>query len=75
MPLKNELYVLTLDSDFAQLYHNIFRGRITVLLVKTNPTTAENIIKILDVALEKIRKTEIKNKLIIITKKKIRIVA
>ena len=72
---KNELQVLTLDSDFAQLYHNIFRGRITVLLVKANPTTAENIIRILDVALEKIRKTETQNKLLIITKKKIRIIS
>jgi len=69
------MQVLTLDSDFAQLYHNIFRGRITVLLIKANPTTAKNIIKILDAALEKIRKTETQNKLIIITKKRIRIIS
>jgi predicted nuclease of predicted toxin-antitoxin system len=69
------LQVLTLDSDFAQLYHNIFRGKITVLLVKANPTTAENIIKILDSALEKIRKAETQNKLLIITKKRIRIIS
>lgn len=67
--------VLTLDSDFAQLYHNIFRGRITVLLIKANPTTAENIRGILDAALETIRKTETQNKLIIITKKRIRIIS
>ncbi len=69
------LQILTLDSDFAQLYHNIFRGRITVLLVKANPTNAENIIGILDVALEKIRKTETQNKLLIISKKRIRIIS
>lgn len=68
------MQVLTLDSDFAQLYHNMFRSRITVLLVKANPTTAENIIEILDAALEKMRKTETRNKLIIITKKRIRII-
>ena len=67
--------VLTLDSDFAQLYHNIFRGRITVLLVKANPTTSENIIEILSAALEKMRKTETQNKLVIITKKRIRIIS
>lgn len=67
--------VLTLDSDFAQLYHNIFRGRITVLLVKANPTTPENIIGILNAALEKMRKTETQNKLVIITKKRIRIIS
>ena len=69
------MLVLTLDSDFAQLYHNIFRGRITVLLIKVNPTTAENIIIVLDAALEKIRKTDIQNKLVIITRKRIRIIS
>jgi predicted nuclease of predicted toxin-antitoxin system len=72
---EKDMHVLTLDSDFAQLYHNIFRGRITVLLVKANPTTAENIIGILDSALEKIRKAETQNKLLIITKKRIRIIS
>ena len=69
------MQVLTLDSDFAQLYHNVFRGKISVLLIKANPTTAENIIGILDVALKKIGKTKTQNKLIIITKKKIRIIS
>jgi predicted nuclease of predicted toxin-antitoxin system len=69
------MQVLTLDSDFAKLYHNIFRGRITVLLVKANPTTSENIISILDLALEKLRKTEIQNKLVIITKNRVRIIS
>jgi predicted nuclease of predicted toxin-antitoxin system len=69
------MQILKLDSDFSQLNHNVFMGRITVLLVKANPTTAENIIDILDAALTKIRKTETANKLIIITKKRIRIVS
>ncbi len=69
------MQVLTLDSDFAKLYHNIFRGRITVLLIKVNPTTSENIIRILEAALEKIRKAENQNKLIIITKKRMRIIS
>jgi predicted nuclease of predicted toxin-antitoxin system len=51
---KKGLLVLTLDSDFAQLYHNVFKGKISVLSIKTHPTTARNIIKTLDAALEKI---------------------
>jgi predicted nuclease of predicted toxin-antitoxin system len=73
--VENGMQVLTLDSDFAQLYHNLYRGKVTVLLIKVNPTTAENIIKILDEAIEKIKRTEIKNKLLIITKKRIRIIS
>ena len=37
---KQGMPVLTLDSDFAKLYHNLFRGKITVLLVKANPPNA-----------------------------------
>jgi hypothetical protein len=43
--------------------------------MKANPTTAENIIGILGAALEKIRKTEMQNKLLIVTKKRIRIIS
>jgi predicted nuclease of predicted toxin-antitoxin system len=72
---ENEMQVLTLDSDFAQLYHNVFRTRITVFLVKANPTTATNIIRILDAALKKMGTAETQNKLIIITEKRIRIIS
>jgi predicted nuclease of predicted toxin-antitoxin system len=69
------MQVLTQDSDFAQLYHNLYRGRVTVLLIKVHPTTAENIINVLEDALPKIKAAEIRNKLLIITKKRIRIIS
>lgn len=72
---KQGLLVLTLDSDFAQLYHNIFRGRVTVMLVKANPPTTANIIKILDLALRKLRRAELRNRLVIITKSRVRIIS
>lgn len=72
---ENGLYILTLDSDFAKLYHNIYKGKITVLLMKANPTSADRIIEILDNSLKKIRKAEIENKLVIITSKRIRIIS
>jgi hypothetical protein len=56
-------------------YTNVFRGKLTVLLVKANPTTAENIIKILNTFLEKIVRTEIQKKLVILTRKRIRIIS
>jgi predicted nuclease of predicted toxin-antitoxin system len=72
---KNGVPVLTLASDFAQLYHNMYRGKITVFLIKVHPTTAQNIISLLDGALEKIKRTEVENKLLIITKKRMRIIS
>ena len=72
---EKDMQILTQDSDFAQLYNNLYRGEVTVLLIKVNPTTAENIINILENALSKIKDTEIKDKLLIITKKRIRIIS
>ena len=69
------MLILTQDSDFAQLYHNLYRGKVTVLLIKVNPITTENIINILEDAMTRIKRTEIKNKLLIITKKRIRIIS
>jgi predicted nuclease of predicted toxin-antitoxin system len=73
--VEKEMQILTQDSDFAQLYHNLYRGKVTVFLIKANPTTAENLIRILEDALPKIKRTEVRNKLLIITKKRIRIIS
>ncbi len=69
------MQVITQDSDFAKLYHNLYRGKITFLLIKVNPTTAENIINLLEDVLPKIKGAEIKNRLLIITKHRIRIIS
>ena len=53
----------------------MYRGKITVLLVKANPPTTDEIIKLLNPALKKLKTIEIKNKLVIITKKRIRIIS
>lgn len=71
----NGIPILTLDSDFAKLYHNVLRGKITVMLVKAIPATPENIITILNTALKKTPIKDIQNKLVIISRKRIRIIS
>ena len=72
---KNNMPILTLDSDFAKLYHNVLRGKITVILIKATPATTENIIMVLDTALKKITLKGIQNRLVIVSKKRMRIVS
>lgn len=71
---KNNFTVLTLDTDFAQIYHTLLKNKLTVIVIRANPPTPTNIIEILNAAQQKIQISEIKNKLAIISKKKIRII-
>jgi predicted nuclease of predicted toxin-antitoxin system len=73
--VKNKMAIMTLDKGFAQLYRVFQKGiPVTVIIVKANPPTPVNIVEILNLAQNKINLKEIQNKLIIITKKKIRII-
>ena len=73
--VKNKMAIITLDKGFAQLYRTFQKGTLlTVIIVKANPPTPSNIIDILNSAQNRINLKEIKNKLVIITKKKIRII-
>ena len=68
------MIILTLDTDFAYIYHNIFRGSLTVIVVRVKPPTPINIIKALNKTLKKIELDELQKKLAVITKRKIRII-
>lgn len=71
---KNGLTILTLDTDFAQIYHNTPKGTLGVIVIRANPSTPNVILDILIKAQEKINLKKTSNKLIIITKRKIRII-
>ncbi len=73
--VKNKMTIITLDKGFAQLYRTFQKDTpLTVIIVKENPTTPTNIIEVLNSAQNRINLKEIKNKLVIITKKKIRMI-
>lgn len=72
--IKNNMIILTLDTDFAYIYHNVFRGSLTVIVVRVKPPTPANIIEVLNTTLKKIKLDEFQKKLAIITKRKIRII-
>jgi predicted nuclease of predicted toxin-antitoxin system len=74
MPQKNNLSIITLDQGFAQIYRIFQKGTLTVIIIKAKPATSTNIIETLNTAQQKINLEEIQHKLVIITKKKIRII-
>lgn len=71
---KNGMTILTLDMDFAQIYHALYRGKLGVIVIRANPSTPVNILETLIAAQRRMNLKEIQNKLVIITKKRIRII-
>lgn len=73
--VQNHLSVLTQDVDFAKLYHTLYRRQLAVILVNTKEGTAQSVIQALTKAQLKIDLKNIRNKLLIITERRIRIVS
>ncbi len=72
---KHDMAVFTLDIDFAQIYRRFQKGTLTVIIIRADPATPANIIETLNAAKQKLNLNEIQNKLVIITKKRIRIIS
>jgi hypothetical protein len=65
-----------MDIDFAQIYyHTLPKDSFTVIVIRAKPATPVNIIENLKAAQKRINLNEIQNKLVIITKKRIRIIS
>lgn len=73
--VNNSLTVITLDNHFVGIYRSFKKNRITVIIIKAKPATPSNIIEILESAQRKINLKEITGKLVIISKKKVRIIS
>ena len=71
---RNGIAIITLDKDFALMYRMFQKGALTIIIIRAKPATPANIIEILKIAQKRINLKTIKNKLVIITKKKIRII-
>ena len=72
--VKNNLTIVTLDNHFAQIYRTLRKDQITIIIIKAKPATPVNIMKTLEATQEKIDLKTVKSKLIIISKRRIRII-
>jgi predicted nuclease of predicted toxin-antitoxin system len=72
---RNGLAIITLDKDFALMYRMFQKGTLTIIIIRAKPATPANIIEALKIAQKRINLKAIQNKLVIITKKRIRIIS
>ncbi|MGD0996434.1 MAG: DUF5615 family PIN-like protein [Candidatus Bathyarchaeia archaeon] len=72
---KNDMTILTLDTDFAQIYHNSPKGTLSIIVIRVSHSTPAAILETLSRAHEKINLKKTHNQLIIITQRKIRIIS
>ena len=73
--MQNNMAILTQDVDFAKLYHTLYRRELTVILVNTKEGTAQSVIQALNKAQLKINLKDTKNKLVIVTQRRLRVVS
>jgi predicted nuclease of predicted toxin-antitoxin system len=71
---EHKLTIVTLDNHFAHIYQMLKKRGLTVIIIKANPAIPRNIIQIIERTQSKIDLREAENKLIIISKKKVRII-
>ena len=69
---KNKMTILTMDKDFSQLYNFFKKDQITIIIVRAYPATPANIIEVLSAAQKRMNLKEAKDKLVVISRKKIR---
>jgi len=71
---KHKLPIVTLDKGFAKIYRMFKRGTFAVIILKAKPAQPSNIIEALELASAKLNLKEIGNKLVIITKNRVRVI-
>ncbi|MDR0470615.1 MAG: DUF5615 family PIN-like protein [Nitrososphaerota archaeon] len=70
--VANNLVVLTQDRDFGEIYHNVYKRKLTVILVKTKDGTPKSIIETIENTHMRLDLKKLQNQLVIISKKRIR---
>ncbi len=71
---RNKLILITLDKDFGYIYHQLYRGKLTVLLIRVKPAVPVEVVKTVDRLFKRIDLYKHRGKLIIATEKRVRII-
>lgn len=70
----HNLVVLTKDNDFGRLYHDTYRRRLTVVLIRTKKTDPLALIAVIERVHLKLNLRKLQNQLVLASEKKIRVV-
>ena len=71
---KNSFILITLDKDFGYIYHQLYRGKLTILIIRVKPAIPNKIVKTMDKLIQRIDFSKYRGKFIIATEKRVRII-
>ena len=69
-----KLILVTLDKDFGYIYHKLYKGRLTVILLRVKPPTPVKLSETMSKLIRELDLSKHIGKLIIVTRKRIRII-
>ena len=71
---NNKLILVTLDEDFGYLYHKLYKGRLTVILLRVKPPKPIKLTETMNKLIREIDLSKHIGKLVIVTHRRIRII-
>ena len=69
-----KLILVTLDKDFGYIYHKLYKGGLTVILLRVKPPTPGELVRTMNKLIQELDLSKHTGKLIIVTRKRIRII-
>jgi len=71
---RNGYVVMTLDKDFGYIYHRLYRGRLTVVLLRPRLPTPQKIVALVKAMLERVDIANYTGRLIVVGEKRVRVI-
>ena len=71
---KNSFTLITLDKDFGYIYYQLYRGKLTILIIRVKPAIPIKIVETMDKLIQRIDFSKYEGRLIIATEKRVRII-
>lgn len=71
---RNKFILVTLDKDFGYIYHQLYRGKLTTIIIRVRSALPVKIIKTIDRLIKEIDLSKYKGRLIIVTERHVRII-
>jgi len=72
--VRNGYVVMTLDKDFGYIYQRLYRGRLTVVLLRPKVPTPERVVALVESMLRRVDITNYMGRLMVVTERRIRVI-
>ncbi|MEM3390354.1 MAG: DUF5615 family PIN-like protein, partial [Thermoproteota archaeon] len=72
--VSKKLIIVTFDKDFGYIYHKLYKGMLTVILLRIKPPTPAELIRTMNKLIQELDLSKHTGKLITVTRKRIRII-